>query len=54
MIRRVRKVLGLQAECGATRVRVAPFSMRGAIQEIPGVKLHARLGGQHFQLSDRS
>lgn len=38
-------VLGFQAESRVLGVRGSPFTLQGAIQVVPGVKLDARLGG---------
>ncbi len=43
MIRRIREVLGLEAEAVATLVDVAVFSNDGAIEKISSVELNARL-----------
>ena len=51
MVGRVRKMLRLQAKAIALLVDVPVFSGDGSIQEIAGIKLHSRLGGEYFQNS---
>src|SRR4051794_2504913 len=49
VIRRVRKMLGLQAEAVPVLVHLAAFSVIGAVKEITGVKLNSRLVRRNFQ-----
>ena len=44
MVRRIREVLRLEAECGVFRVNDAAWADEGSVQEIARIQLHARLG----------
>jgi len=46
MIGRIRKMLSLQAQRRAMPVHLSLFTLHCTVQEISGVKLHARLGRQ--------
>ena len=48
MVRRVRKVLCLQAERVTMVVNFAVFARDRAVQEVSGVELHSRLQGCHI------
>src|SRR5262245_16400991 len=45
LVRRVRVVLGLEAEPGAAGVGPAPLALQGPVQEVAAVELQARLRG---------
>ena len=49
MIRRIRKVLGLEAQSATLRIRNATFPLDGAVQKVPGVELNAGLIRQDLQ-----
>ncbi len=49
MVGRIRKMLCLQAKAVALFVDVPLFPGDGSVQEIAGIKLHSRLGGEDFQ-----
>src|SRR4029077_12645618 len=49
LVGRIGKVLGFEAEGIAARIGHAAFAGSFSVQEISGVKLHARLGGPNFQ-----
>src|SRR6185437_14395470 len=49
MVRRIRKVLGLQAESATAWIRNAAFPLDCAIQKISGIKLNPGLIGQDLQ-----
>src|SRR5215468_4547911 len=49
MIRRVREVLRLQAQSITTPINLPFLARKRPIQEVAGIKLHARLIGQHLK-----
>src|SRR5687768_13834502 len=48
LVRRIGKVLGLQTKRAVLMVRHTADAFQFSVQEIAGVKLHAGLGGEHF------
>lgn len=53
MVRRIRKMLGLQGEPAPVLVRLATFALHRTIQEVAGVELHPRLTGVKLQAPPR-
>ena len=49
MVRRIRKMLRLEAKTGSMGIGLAAFAFCRAIQKIPAVKLDSRLRREHFQ-----
>jgi hypothetical protein len=48
MVRRIREMLSLEAESAMLMVNHTALSSEGPIEEICGIKLHARLGGPNL------
>src|ERR1700685_1725114 len=49
VVRRIGKVLRLKAQRRTMRVELAAFALHRAVEEVSGVELHPRLGGQDLQ-----
>src|ERR1019366_789156 len=48
LIRRIGIMLGFETEGRVLRIDLAALAGEGAVEEIAGVELNARLGGEHF------
>ena len=49
LVRRVRVVLGFEAEAGVLAVGLSRLTLDLPIQKVACIELNPRLGGQHFQ-----